>query len=382
MKRKGQAPEPVILINQQSPGDIVMLTATVRDLHRAHPGRYQVVVRTSAPALWENNPYVAGSLPDASKAREIQCRYPLINRSNQGPWHFIHGFHQHLAGELEVAIPPTDFRGDIHISELERGWMSQVQEITRIPVPFWIVAAGGKYDYTAKWWPQERYQEVVDYFAGRLLFVQVGAREHHHPPLRGVLDLRGKTDLRQLVRLVYHSQGVLCPVTLLMHLAAAVPVRHGPRGSRPCVVVAGGREPPQWEAYPAHQFVHTCGALTCCAHGGCWKSRVVPLGDGDQKDSPEQMCVNVTHLRQRRLSFERAQAEPVPRHAQADYPGRVLADFTPRCMDLITAAEVIRRIELYLDGGMARPLSAVERRTVRHALKNHHQQPAKNHNQK
>ncbi len=28
-----------------SPGDIVMLTAAVRDLHRAQPGKYQIDVR-------------------------------------------------------------------------------------------------------------------------------------------------------------------------------------------------------------------------------------------------------------------------------------------------------------------------------------------------
>ena len=52
--------------------------------------------------------------------------------------------------------------------------MSQVQEITRVPVPFWIIVAGGKYDFTAKWWAHERWQAVVDHFAGRILFVQVG----------------------------------------------------------------------------------------------------------------------------------------------------------------------------------------------------------------
>ena len=56
------------------------------------------------------------------------------------------------------------------------------------------------------------------------------------------------------------------------------------RGLRPCVVVNGGREPPQWEQYQGHQFLHTIGALDCCAGGACWKSRVLPLGDGDPKD--------------------------------------------------------------------------------------------------
>ena len=40
----------LILRNFQSPGDIVMLTGAVRDLHRAHPGEFQIDVRTSCPA--------------------------------------------------------------------------------------------------------------------------------------------------------------------------------------------------------------------------------------------------------------------------------------------------------------------------------------------
>jgi hypothetical protein len=49
----------------------------------------------------------------------------------------------------------------------------------------------------------------------------------------------------------------------------------------------------------------------------------VPLGDGDEKDRPEELCVDVVGT-------------------------------LPRCMDMITADEVIRRIELYLDGWASR----------------------------
>jgi len=125
---------------------------------------------------------------------------------------------------------------------------------------------------------------------------------------------------------MYHAQGVLCPVTLAMHLAAAVEVKGGRPKNRPCVVVAGGREPPHWEAYPHHQFIHTNGALMCCDNGGCWKARTVALGDGDPKDKPEHLCVDVV--------------------------GKL-----PRCMDMITADDVIRRIKLYFSGKAVRYLS-------------------------
>ena len=53
-----------ILRNFQSAGDIVMLTAAVRNLHRSYPGEFVPDVRTPFPELWAHNPhthYVAGT---------------------------------------------------------------------------------------------------------------------------------------------------------------------------------------------------------------------------------------------------------------------------------------------------------------------------------
>lgn len=341
----------LILKNFQSPGDIVMLTAAVRDLHRSNPGRFLTDVRTPCAHLWENNPNVTPLADDDPEAETVECHYPLIHSSNTGPWHFLHGFHQYLAGHLGVDVRPTEFKGDIHFSAEERSRPSQVREIMQEELPFWLVAAGGKLDYTIKWWDIHRFQRVVDHFRSRILFVQVGEAGHHHPALRGVLDLRGQTDLRQLVLLVHHAQGVLCPVTLLMHLAAAVAVRPGRPLNRPCVVVAGGREPMQWEAYPHHQYLHTNGALWCCDNGGCWKSRTVPLGDGDEKDSPEHLCLNV-----------------VSKEIRTGGKRNVEKYALPRCMDMITAEEVARRIELYFTGGAVEYLTPTQARLVRSVL--------------
>ncbi len=320
--RKG--PRKLILRSFLSPGDIVMLTAVVRDLHRAYPGRFVTDVRTSCPALWENNPYLTPLDEGGPGVTVLDLAYPLIHRSNSVPYHFIHGFIEDLNAQLNLRVRPTEFRGDIHISDREKQWFS-VMEGKRENPPFWLVTAGGKFDFTTKWWSHERYQRVVDHFRGRIEFVQVGESGHNHPPLEGVVDMRGDTNLRQLVRLMYHAQGALSPVSLLMHLSAAVPVREGMPRNRPCVVIAGGREPVQWEAYPHHQFIHTAGALLCCDQGGCWKSRVVPLGDGDEKDSPGSLCLDIV--------------------------GQPQGGLLPRCLDMVSADEVIRRIELYFAGG-------------------------------
>lgn len=318
-----------ILKNFQSPGDILMLTAAVRDLHRAFPNAFLTDVRTSCPQLWENNPQITPLSEADPEAEQIHCQYPLVHQSNQSPYHFIHGFIDFLNQRLDGRIRPTRFAGDIHLSPAELSEPSPVAGLIGKEIPYWLIVSGGKYDCTIKWWHFRRYQAVVDHFRERLLFVQVGEKGHFHPDLAGVLDFRGKTDTRALIRLMHHAQGVVCGVTFLMHLAAAVPLRDRPGQARPCVVIAGGREPPQWEAYPTQQFIHTVGALPCCASGGCWRARTVPLGDGDSKDLPGALCQDVV-------------------------------DCLPRCMSLITPEEVIRRINLHFDGKLCRHLTSNE----------------------
>jgi ADP-heptose:LPS heptosyltransferase len=318
--------EKLILKCAFTVGDIVMLTAAVRDLHHWYPGRFCTDVRTPCPDLWLNNPYITTLSDEDPKVKTIECTYPLIDQSNKTPYHCLHGFIEFFNQRLGLHIKPTTFKGDIHLSEQEKAWYSQIHELTGEDTPFWIVVAGGKFDLTIKWWQSRRYQEVVNHFRKKIQFVQVGNRGHYHPKLDGVIDLRGQTTLREMVRLVHHSQGVLCSVTGSMHLAAAVETKRGQPPHRPCVVIAGGREPTHWEAYPHHQFVHTIGALSCCADGGCWRDRIVRLRDGDKRDRPENLCVDVI-------------------------------DELPRCMDLIKPEEVVRRIEGYFLGGVIKYLS-------------------------
>src|ERR1044072_2246063 len=64
----------LILSSFQSPGDLVMLTAAVRDLHACYPGGYLTDVRTGSPELWDNNPYLT-SLDISDPAVElIECQ--------------------------------------------------------------------------------------------------------------------------------------------------------------------------------------------------------------------------------------------------------------------------------------------------------------------
>jgi hypothetical protein len=314
-------PRKLILENHLSPGDIIMLTAAVRDLDLTYPGEFKIKVRTPCPALWENNPHLSQFDENDPDVEVIRCEYPLIHQSNQLPYHFIHGFRMFLNEKLAINIKPQAFKGDIHISDVEKSWMSQVDEITGVqPTRFWIIISGGKRDFTTKWYDPHRLQEVVDHFKGIIRFVQCGevGPNHVHPPLDGVINLVGKTDLRQFVRLMYHADGVLCPVTMAMHLAAAVETKHGRPKNRPAVVIAGGREPVHWEAYPHHQFLHTASALPCCDDGGCWKSLVSPNCDSNMQNSVCQMPVQLKS-----------------------------GDYLPKCLDMITSGSIIASLQNY-----------------------------------
>ncbi len=304
-----------------------MLTAAVRDLHRCCPGQFEVAVDTSCPFLWENNPYVvpAETLADAEV---IPCHYPLISRSNQEKVHFLNGFIDYLNDQLDREVTLSSFCGDIHLSPGERLWPEVMRPFSRSPFPYWILVAGGKYDFTIKWWHTKRFQAVVDALRNEVVFVQVGAMEHYHPRLTGVLDLRGKTPGRTVVSLMHHAAGVVCPVTFLMHLAAAVERPRAQLRARSCIAIAGGREPVAWEKYPDHDFLDTIGDLACCRTGGCWRSRIEPIGDGDEKDSPNHLCVDVVEHLPRCMAMIEPEAvvEAVRRGLDASPSARIVSE--------------------------------------------------------
>ena len=75
--------QKLVLRSFLSPGDIVMLTAAVRDLHRAHPGRFKTAVQTTAMELWDHNPYISTQADDDDSWQVMNMHYPLINQSNQ-----------------------------------------------------------------------------------------------------------------------------------------------------------------------------------------------------------------------------------------------------------------------------------------------------------
>jgi ADP-heptose:LPS heptosyltransferase len=320
----------IFLKHTKSPGDILMLTAAVRDLHLAYPDKYITNVQSSAMDIWKHNPYIT-NFKESEADLIIDSQYKLINKSNNNAHHFIHAFHQDLEDYLNIRIPVTKGHGDIHLSADEKRWMSQIKEMG-INDNFWIISAGGKFDFTSKYWNPEKWQEVVDHFKGKITFAQTGLNNHFHPPLQNVIDLRGKTNLRQYIRLFYHSVGVLSTITCAMHFAAAVPSKF-PLRNRPCVVVATGMEPPTWEKYSTHKYITRAGTMPCCINGGCWRKYCAVSENAEPMESKH--CLH-------KVSY------PIPN----GYEDKFKEFSIPKCMDDIKSSEVIAAIEEYYNNNL------------------------------
>ncbi len=111
-----------------------------------------------------------------------------------------------------------------------------------------------------KLWSVEKFQRVVDGIrtlrGNAVKIVQIGGSAD--PQLQGVIDLRGKTTLRESAALLYQSQCFIGTVGLGMHLARAVDCRS--------VIIYGGREHSWQSGYPCNENLNS---VVDCAP--CWK---------------------------------------------------------------------------------------------------------------
>jgi ADP-heptose:LPS heptosyltransferase len=287
----------LILQNRLSPGDILMMTGTVRDLKLTYQDEYLVDVRSPCSEIFFYNPHITSLKDNDPEVELIDMQYPLIHHSGYTGLHFSDGYRLYLQDILKRKISKTSMRPEIYLNQDELSWVSPLKTEFGYEGKYWIINAGVKTDYTLKQYPY--YQEVVNLLINKIKFVQVGHTNHNHHALNGVLDMRGKTNLRQLFRLSYFSEGAVCAVSLQMVIMQAF--------RKPCVVINGGREGMRWQAINDHSFLHTIGQFNCCLEDGCWKSKLTE-------------CINQQNN-------------------------------IPKCMSMIKPEYVAKAIENYYEGG-------------------------------
>lgn len=274
---------PILIRNYLAVGDDIVLTAFVRDLARAAPGRYRVTLNSPYPEVWKANPYIDRHISSSKVPQDKGKVYTLpyggyIPKKPTDEHHFIWAYHQSFKKSTGVYVPLTEARPDIHFA----GDEPPIKPLPR----YWVMVAGTKQDFQVKQWSIAGYQTVVDFLnASGIPVVQIGknggAQNASHPKLKNVTSVVDRVSLRETMRIMAGADGVIGPVTGFMHMAAAL--------EKPCVVLAGGGEDWWWEAYhpdnPAlrsatvkprvpHRYLHTIGLLDCCRHKGCWKMKV------------------------------------------------------------------------------------------------------------
>ncbi len=326
--------QPLILAHHKSPGDIAVLTALVRDLALTHADKYSLAVDSGCKDIWRHNPYLVPLAEQKKKfgVKTLKMTYGHgIREQKHETVHFLNYFHRDFERKTKTRVPLTLPYPDIHLTREEK-------DAPIIDGRYWIVLSGGKSDATVKVWETKKFQEVAYQLRGLgLHVVQCGdtAQGHWHPPLDGAVNLVGKTNLRDFIRLIHHADGIICGVTGGMHIAAAL--------QRPCVVLGGGREAWWWEAYVRenaglggrdiarklivpHRYLHTIGLLDCCFHHGCWKNKI------DPKTKDPLVCLRPVHTP---------------------------AQLVPKCMDLITPQHVMDSVMTYYTDKTLPPITPV-----------------------
>jgi|JI10StandDraft_1071094.scaffolds.fasta_scaffold06965_5 ADP-heptose:LPS heptosyltransferase len=323
--------EQLVLRHKWALGDTVLLTGLVRDIHKAYPDRFDIKVETHWAPVWLNNPYVT-KFVDNVKTKRVEISWADAIRQNSYALvdgkkvkkHILAWYHYDFGKKTGLHVPVTEPKPDLHLTPEERRPI--------LTGNYWVILSGGKLDMTTKHWHAHRAQEVVNRLKDfAITCVQVGAthENHIHPPLQNTINLIGRTEnVRDLWNIILHSKGVICGVTGAMHIAAAF--------NKPCVVYAGGREEPWFEAYTneyaafgpeankvevEHKFLHTLGQLPCCDVQGCWKKRTVPLDAADQNKRVYTLC-----------------RMPVKLEGKAAVPA---------CQDLITVDQVVEAVMSY-----------------------------------
>lgn len=330
-----QTPRRLILIHKRAPGDTVVMTGLVRDIALARPGEFEIAVDTHAPEMWENNPYVVPrkELEARGRVEHIKLTYGKgLRDQTHETVHFLSYFHRDFEVQTRARVPLTLPYPDLHLSEEEKSRRV-------VAGRYWVFLSGGKSDFTAKVWGATAWREAVGQLAALgIPCVQIGGshRTHWHPEIPGALNLVGRTNMRDWLRLIHHADGVICGVTGAMHIAAAL--------QRPCVVLAGGREAWWWEAYVRenrglggaevagklavpHRFLHTIGLLDCCQRHGCWKNKVVPL------NNDPSVC---------------------------KYPIVTPGQAVPKCLEMITPAHVVEAVMSYYEDKTLPPIKPLD----------------------
>jgi len=228
-------------------GDHIMCSAVARELKRR--GTKTVWQLTPFAEVFAGNSDVV-AVPADFRLRRLCALFsiPCVDLEYRTPPL------KHLIAEMcdKVGIRGVvDLCPRVMLTDEER---SSGKVVPRSQIAIQTSSLAARYPMRNKQWPHERFQLVVDVLKREFDVVQLG--DGSDPELRGVLDLRGKTTVRQSAAILSQSRVFIGLATGVMHLARAVECRS--------VIVYGGRERPSQTGYSANENLHWNGPCAPC----------------------------------------------------------------------------------------------------------------------
>lgn len=211
-------------------GDTMMMTGVVRCIAEELGCRVIVYVKQN-DEIFLHNPRIlfCRSYEKMSRIEKtiVKSGLDILRGSNIAKYHpQMRDLEAHLLSHREHSIitnsrhiPGLEYRTlrtEISFGEDEREIFSHT---LALPARYAVVKPTGKTSVTTKKeWGLENFQAVVNAFPD-IVWIQPGTREE--PLLDGVIDLRGKTNLRELFYLIANASFTLAIEGLYNHVAGA-----------------------------------------------------------------------------------------------------------------------------------------------------------------
>ncbi len=228
-------------------GDVLMTTPAVRALRKRYPEAHIRYV-TLNPDLLLNNPDIDEISPVNHPAdKKVYFEYPLAKGYPDMPLerHIAHEFAECCGIELESV------RGIIRFTDDELSYArSIIRKFNGLPTATIHIRAGWS---PYKEWSFDNWQRLVDHFFGRLVFIQIGAK--NEPPLKNAVSMVGIMNIRLAAACVSETDIFVGIDSFPNHVAGAL--------AKPAVVLFGSTSP-VGSGYPSAVNLWTAETCSPC----------------------------------------------------------------------------------------------------------------------
>lgn len=234
----------IIRVYRMGLGDDVIITGVIREIKKVCPS-CEIDIITRNKNLFLFNPNITKLDINANDVELCELGLSSVpadyhDRAFDSSFNAKHySFKLHLFAQMKLNLQwdCKNIKPDLHLGNT----LNPVRNKLGFGGAYWLINSGFYGVMPYKWYPQ--YQKVVDLLRGKVQFIQHGGNGPNdvHTPLDGALSIVGQTSPLELAAAFRDCAGSLGGASSHAHFAAAF--------DRPCVIVAGGAEPPEWTNY-------------------------------------------------------------------------------------------------------------------------------------